>query len=57
MEDKIGKSTQAEQKKKLFLNEESLRNVLDNMKHNNIHIMGILGGQGASKESRTYLKK
>ena len=43
MEDKVEKSLkQSREKKKEFLkNEESLRNILDNMKCNNICIMGI----------------
>ena len=38
-------------------NEESLRNILDNMKCNNIHFMGISKEKRASKGLRTYLKK
>ena len=40
---KVEKNTQAEQQKEkiIFKNEESLRNILDNMKCNNIYIMGI----------------
>ena len=47
MEDKVGKNTQVEQQKEngIFKNEESLRNILDNMKCNNIHIMGIPEGE------------
>ena len=38
------KNTQAEQQKEKIIlkNEKSLRNILDNMKHKNISIMGIL---------------
>ena len=32
-------------KKNFLKNEESLRNILDNMKHNNIHITGIPKGE------------
>ena len=40
------KNTQAEQHtKKIFLKKESLRNILDNMKNNNICIMGIPEGE------------
>ena len=45
---KTVKNTKAEQQKKKkrkekdLKNEENLRNILDNMKHNNICIMGIL---------------
>ena len=47
-EDKVGENTQAEEqreKKNLKKNEESLRNILDNIKHNNIHIMGLPEGE------------
>ena len=42
LEDKVEKTTQAKQQKekKICKNEESLRNLWDNMKQNNIHIMG-----------------
>ena len=41
------KNTQAEQQKEKIIlkNEKSLRNILDNMKHNNIWIMGIPEGE------------
>ena len=55
------KNTQAEQqkekKKRIFKNEESLRNILDNMKQNNVHIIGIPEGEDSEQGSRTYLKK
>ena len=41
MEDKV----EAAKEKNILKNEESLRNILDNMKHNNIHIMGIPEGE------------
>ena len=41
LKDSVGKYTQVVQKKNTFLNLESLRNILDNMKCNNICIMGI----------------
>ena len=44
MEDRIDKNAQAEQKINLK-NKESLRNILDNMKQNNIHIMEIPEGE------------
>ena len=40
LEDKVEKNNQSEQQKKKKLNE-NLRNILDNMKCNNICIMGI----------------
>ena len=54
LEDKVEKSLkQSREKKKEFLkNEESLRNILDNMKHNNIYIMGIPEGE----ESKQVIK-
>ena len=48
MEDKVEKNhTQADQKKekRILKNEESLRNILDNKKCNNIHMMGIPEGE------------
>ena len=46
MEDKVIKYAQAEQQSKNNLkNEESIRNILDNMKLNNIHIMIIPEGE------------
>ena len=48
MEDKEEKNhTQADQKKekRILKNEESLRNILDNKKCNNIHMMGIPEGE------------
>ena len=42
LEDKVEKNTQAEQQKekRILKDDGSLRNIMDNMKHNNIHIMG-----------------
>ena len=47
MEDKVEINTQAEQQKekRILKNKKSLRNSLDNMKHNNICIMGIPEGE------------
>ena len=48
----------AKKKKRIFfLKKESLRNILDNMKHNNRCIMGIPEGEESEQESRNYLKK
>ena len=41
LEDKVQKTPKQSSKKKKNLNEESLRNILDNMKNNNIHILWI----------------
>ena len=51
LEDKVEKNTQAEQQKEKTIkkNEESLRNLWDNMKHNNIHTMGIPEGEESKK--------
>ena len=52
LEDEVEKNTQVEQqkKKRILKNEQSLRNILDNMKHNNIHIMGT--PEGEEREQR-----
>ena len=46
-EDKVGKNTQKEQEKekRLRKSEEGLRDIEDNMKLNNIHIIGIPEGE------------
>ena len=45
MKDKAEENTQPEnqKQKRIFKNEESLRSILDNMKHNSICILGIPG--------------
>ena len=47
LEDKVEKNTQKEQEKekRLRKNEEGLREMLDNMKRNNIRIIGIPEGE------------
>ena len=47
LEDKVEKNTQAEQQKekRILKDDGSLRNIMDNMKHNNIQIMGIPEGE------------
>ena len=47
LEDKVEKNTQKEQEKekRLRKNEEVIREKKDNMKHNNIHIIGIPEGE------------
>ena len=52
LEDKVDKNTQSSEKKIFFLNEESLRNILENMKGNNICIMEIPEGE----ESKQWIK-
>ena len=45
LEDKVEKNNQAElqKEKRILKNEESFRNILDNMKRNNVHTMGMPG--------------
>ena len=59
MEYRVEKHTQAEQQKekRILKNEESLRNTLDNMKHNNICIMEYQKEKRLSKGLRNYLEK
>ena len=59
LEDKVEKNTQEEQEKEKRLknNEEVLQELQDNMKCNNIHIVGIPEGEKKSKRWKTYLKK
>ena len=47
LEDKVEKNNQAElqKEKRILKNEESLRNILDNMKYNNTHIVRIPEGE------------
>ena len=47
LEDKVEKNSQKgqEKEKRLKKNEEGLRELPHNMKHNNIHIIGILEGE------------
>ena len=47
LSDKVEKNTQKDQEKekRLRKNEEGLREMQDNMKHNNIHIIGIPEGE------------
>ena len=52
LEDKVEKNTQAEQQKekRILKDDGSLRNIMDNMKHNNLHIMGIPEGEERAQE-------
>ena len=45
MEDKVEGNTHSNKREKILMNEDSLRNILDNIKHNNICIMGIPEGK------------
>ena len=55
MEGKVEIYTQAkQQKEKLKNNEESLRNILDNMKCNNICIMGLPGEESEQRTKNLF---
>ena len=58
LEDKVEKNTQNEQEKENSLrkNEEGLREMQDNMKHDNIHIIGIPEGEEEEQGIETCLK-
>ena len=45
MEDKVEKTSKWNRKKKEFKNDDSLRELRDKMKHNNIHIIEVPGGE------------
>ena len=44
-------------RKNVFKNEDSLRDLLDNTKHTNIHITGVSNGEEKEKRQKTYVKK
>ena len=58
LQDKVEKSTQNEQEKekRLRKNEEGLREMQDNMKRNNICIIGMPEGEEEEKGIETCLK-
>ena len=58
MKDRVVEITQAEQKKekRILENENSLRDLWDNIRHTNIHIMGVPEGK-ERKGQRPYWKK
>ena len=58
VEDRLVEITDLEQKreKRLKKNEESLREHWDNVKHTNIHIIGVPEGEGR-KGQRKYMKR
>ena len=58
LEDRMVEFTAAEQnkEKRVKRNEDSLRDLWDNIKHNNIHIIGIPEGE-ERKDPRKYLKR
>ena len=57
LEDNTEKYTDSEKQKKNFFNEDSLRDLWDNMKHKIICIMEVPEERRESKRLRTYLKK
>ena len=57
LEDRAVEITDAEQKKRMKRNEDSLRDLWDNIKCTNIHVIGVPEGvERERKELRTYLK-
>ena len=59
LEDKVEKNTQKEQEKekRLRKNEEGLREMQDNMKRNNIHIIGIPEGEDEEQGVENLFEK
>ena len=45
------------EKKRLKTNEESLRKLWDNVKHTNIHIIGVPEGEGREKETEKIFQE
>ena len=59
LEDRMVEFTAAEQnkEKRMKRNEDSLKDFWDNIKHNNIHIIGVPEGEEREKNQRKYLKR
>lgn len=60
MEDRIMQITQTEQQqgKRILKNEESLKDLWNNIKHTNIHIIEVPGGEERERKGKkTCLKK
>ncbi|KAF6088397.1 hypothetical protein HJG60_008223 [Phyllostomus discolor] len=59
LEDKVEKNTQAEQpkEKRILKNKESLRNLWDNIKCNNLSIMGIPAGEESEQGIENLFEK
>ena len=59
LEDRVEKTTQKEQEKekRLRKNEEGLREMQDNMKYNNIHMIGIPDGEEEEQGIENLLEK
>ena len=59
LEDRMVEFTSAEQNKqnRIKRNEDSVRDLWDNIKHNNIHIIGVKKENRERKDPRKYLKR
>ena len=59
LEDRMVEFTAMEQNKEKTMkrNEDSLRDLWDNIKCNNIHIIGVSEGEERRKDPRKYLKR
>ena len=56
LEDRVVKITDAEQKKIMKRNEDSLRDLWENIKHTNIHIIGVPEGEERDKGAENILE-
>ena len=58
LEDRIVEITQSEQQKEKWIlkNEDSLRDLWDSIKHNNIHIIGVPEGEEGYKGGRKQIR-
>ena len=54
LEDKVEGNTHSNKREKILMNEDSLRNILDNIKHNNICIMGIPEGKEQARDQEPF---
>ena len=52
--ERVVEATQAEKKKKKILNDNSLKNLWDNIKSTNIHIIGIPEVEEREGDKRSY---
>ena len=59
MKDQVEENIQAEhqKEKRMLINEKSLRNLWDKMKHNNIHIMGIPEGEESEQRIKNLFEE
>ena len=51
------KKTTRQSRKKKILNKKSSRNILNNMNHNNIYIMGVPEGEDSKQEIKNILEE